>query len=339
MAGLLDESLARDAAAAILVDDSLTTSAIEGQALARDSVRSSVARHLGLSTEGLPAPPRATDGLVKMLVDAAQHYAEPLTVERLCGWQAALFPDGYSELVQIRVGALRGDAPMTVVSGRAGCETVHFLAPPQPGLVTELDAFLHWFRHPPQGLDGLLRAGLAHLWLVTLHPFEDGNGRIARAVTDLAIAQDEHQPMRLFSLSSQIEKQRKAYYDILEQTQRGSMDVSDWLVWFLTQVAAACDGAQGTVARTLAKARYWLHFHTEGISERQRKVLNRLLDAGPDGFEGHLNNRNYMGLTRASRTTAYRELSDLLERGMLVSIGGGRSTAYAIPWGRFLRDG
>ena len=336
-ASLLDPNLARDAAAAILVDDSITTSAIEGEHLDLDSVRSSVARHLGLSTEGLPAPPRSVDGLIDVLVDATHNFSEPLSLERLFGWQAALFPTGYSGLVQIRTGELRGEEPMRVMSGRMGREKVHFEAPPRDRLEDELDRFLAWFAAPPTNLDGLIRAGIAHLWFVTLHPFEDGNGRLARALTDMAIAQDEGLTMRLFSLSAQLSEERDAYHTGLESAQRGGLDVTPRLVWFLNQVAAACTRSQATVARTLAKARFWLHFQEVDISDRQRKVLNRLLDAGPDGFEGGMTNRKYIGMTKTSRATAYRELSDLVVKGFLVATEkGGRSSAYAIPWKRFL---
>jgi Fic family protein len=220
-----------------------------------------------------------------------------------------------------------------VVSGVEGKEQVHFLAPPRERLEADLARFLDWFAEPPGGLDGLVRAGIAHLWFITLHPFEDGNGRLARAVTDMAIAQDERRPMRLFSLSAQIQRQRSAYYKILERTQRGDLDVTPWLHWFLAQVEDAATHAHAIVARTLGKARFWLRFQAVELNDRQRKVLNRLLDAGPEGFAGGINNRKYMGLTRTSRATAWRELSDLVDKGCLVPTGkGGRSSAYEIPW-------
>jgi Fic family protein len=333
-ARLLDPDLTLEAMAAILVEDGLTTSAIEGERLDPDAVRSSVARRLGLPTGGLPTPPRAVDGLVDVLLDATRRHDLPLTVARLAGWQAALFPTGYSGLHAIRVGELRGDAPMQVVSGAIGRERVHYVAPPRDGLGAELDRFLAWFNDPPGGLDGLLRAGLAHLWLVTLHPFEDGNGRLARAITDLALSQDERQPMRLFSLSAQILRERKGYYEVLERTQRGALEVTDWLAWFLAQVEAAATAAERTVASILAKARFWLRHRATPLNERQRKVLNRLLDASPDGFEGGINTRKYMGLTRASRATAYRELADLVGKGCLRPTGkGGRSRGYEVVSG------
>lgn len=330
-AQLLDPALGTEAAADVLVQDGVSTSAIEGERLDLNAVRSSVARHLGLARAGLPAPPRAVDGLVEVLLDATRNYERPLTFERLCGWQAALFPTGRSGLAKIRTGKLRGSAPMRVVSGGAGRERVHCIAPPRTGLKEQAMSFLSWFNRPPAQLDGLLRAGVAHLWFVTLHPFEDGNGRLARAITDMAIAQDEARPMRLFSLSVQILREREAYYDILERTQRGGLEATPWLEWFLHQVAAACGETETIVARTLGKARFWLRFRRAGVNERQRKVLNRLLDAGPGGFEGGINTRKYMSLTHTSRATAYRELADLVAKGCLVPTGaGGRSSGYAV---------
>ncbi|NVZ11079.1 Fic family protein [Allochromatium humboldtianum] len=329
----LDADLTLEAVAAILVEDGLTTSAIEGEQLDLEAVRSSVARHLGLPTAGLPVPPRAVDGLIDVLLDAVQRHDVPLSVERLFGWQAALFPTGYSGLHAIRVGTLRGDEPMQVVSGAIGRERVHFIAPPRDGLETRLGGFLDWFNATPDDLDGLVRAGLAHLWFITLHPFEDGNGRLARAITDMALAQDEGPPMRLFSLSAQIQRERAGYYAILECTQCGGLDVTEWLAWFLAQVEAAATAAEQTVANTLAKARFWLRHQATVLNERQRKVLNRLLDAGPDGFAGGMNTRKYMGLTKTSRATAYRELADLVEKDCLRPTGqGGRSSGYEILW-------
>jgi Fic family protein len=334
---LLDADLTLEAVAAILVENGVTTSAIEGERLDVDAVRSSVARHLGLPTAGLPTPPRAVDGLIEVLLDATRHFTSPLTKERLFGWQASLFPTGYSGLHRIRTGTLRGDEPMQVISGPMGRERIHFTAPPREGLEQELDQFLVWFNEgfakPPPDLDGLVRAGLAHLWFITLHPFEDGNGRLARAITDMVLAQDERQPMRFFSLSAQILRERENYYDVLERTQRGSIDVTPWLTWFLTQVEASAMTAEKTVANTLAKAKFWLRHQNTNLNERQRKVVNRLLDAGRNGFEGGVNTRKYMSLTKTSRATAYRELSELVEKGCLVPTDkGGRSSGYEVVW-------
>jgi len=330
---LLDPGLTLEAVAAILVEDGITTSAIEGERLDPDAVRSSVARRLGLPTAGLPPVPRAVDGLIDVLLDATRNFESPLTAERLFAWQASLFPTGYSGLQAVRTGSWRGDAPMQVISGRAGRERVHFTAPPREGLESAADRFLTWFNTPPPDLDGLVRAGLAHLWFVTLHPFEDGNGRLARAITDMALSQDERQPMRFFSLSAQILRERERYYEILERTQRGGVEVTDWLAWFLVQVEAAATAAEKTVANTLSKARFWLRHQATGLNERQRKVLNRLLDAGREGFEGGINTRKYMSLTKTSRATAYRELAEMVEKGFLAPTGkGGRSSGYELVW-------
>ena len=328
---LLDAKLSLEAVATILAENGVTTSAIEGERLDFDAVRSSVARHLGLPSTGLPDPPRAVDGLVEVLLDATRQYDSPLTAERLFGWQASLFPTGYSGLHQILIGTLRGEEPMQVVSGRIGHEHVHFTAPPREGLEEGLDRFLAWFNASPTDLNGLIRAGIAHLWFVTLHPFEDGNGRLARAITDMALSQDERQPLRFFSLSAQILRERESYYNILERTQRGGMDVTAWLAWFLAQVTASATAAEKTVGDTLAKARFWLRHQATDLNERQRKVLNRMLDAGLDGFKGGINTRKYMSLTKTSRSTAYRELSELVEKACLKPTGkGGRSSGYEI---------
>jgi Fic family protein len=330
-ARLLDPDLTLEAGAAILTEDGLTTSAIEGERLPPDSVRSSVARHLGLPTAGLPVAPRAVDGLVEVLLDATRRHEDPLTRERLCSWQSALFPTGRSGLRAIRVGRLRGPQPLQVVSGRMGRERVHFEAPPRSRLEAELDRFLAWFESSRDTEEGLVRGGIAHLWFVTLHPFEDGNGRLARAVTDMALAQDEGQPMRVFSLSAQLLREREAYYAALETAQLGGLDVTGWLAFFLPQVEAAATAAETTIAATLAKARFWLRHQATDMSPRQRKVVNRLLDAFPSGFEGGMNTRKYMSLAKTSRATAYRELADLVAKGCLRPTGkGGRSSAYEI---------
>jgi Fic family protein len=329
-ARLLDARLSREAQAQTLIQDGINTSAIEGEQINVDAIRSSVARHLGLPTAGLRAAPRSVDGLVEVLLDATSYHAKPLTQKRLFGWQAALFPTGRSGLHKIKTGALRGDDPMRVVSGPIGRQRVHFEAPPRKGLEAQLRRFLDWFNATPAQLDGLVRAGLAHLWFVTLHPFEDGNGRIGRAITDMALCQDEQRPQRLFSLSAQIMRNRDGYYAVLERTQRDGLDVTPWLVWHLEQVSLACELAGGTIAHVLAKARFWLHHQGTPINDRQRKVINVLLDAGPSGFAGGMNTRKYVSLTRASRATAYRELADLVEKGCLVPSGGGRSVSYQI---------
>ena len=331
VAHILNADLSSEALTSILIQDGITTSAIEGERLHLDAVRSSVANQLGLPNVGLPKPDRAIDGLVEVLLDATQKHNQPLTLQRLCNWHGALFPTGYSGLREIRVGQMRGAEPMRVVSGRIGHETVHFEAPPYEQIDTEISRFIDWFNSDDsQTLDGLIRAGVAHLWFITIHPFEDGNGRIARAITDMALAQDERLTMRLFSLSAQILAVREAYYDILESTQKGEMDITAWLKWFLTQIQNAVELAQLTVANTLNKAKFWMTHQTKPLNERQRKVLNRMLDAR-DGFEGGMNTRKYMSLTKTSRATAYRELAQMVEWGCLqANEKGGRSSGYLI---------
>ena len=331
VAHILNADLSSEALTSILIQDGITTSAIEGERLHLDAVRSSVANQLGLPNVGLPKPDRAIDGLVEVLLDATQKHNQPLTLQRLCNWHGALFPTGYSGLREIRVGQMRGAEPMRVVSGRIGHETVHFEAPPYEQIDTEISRFIDWFNSDDsKTLDGLIRAGVAHLWFITIHPFEDGNGRIARAITDMALAQDERLTMRLFSLSAQILAVREAYYNILESTQKGEMDITAWLKWFLTQIQNAVELAQLTVANTLNKAKFWMTHQTKPLNERQRKVLNRMLDA-KDGFEGGMNTRKYMSLTKTSRATAYRELAQMVEWGCLqANEKGGRSSGYLI---------
>ena len=331
VAHILNADLSSEALTSILIQDGITTSAIEGERLHLDAVRSSVANQLGLPNVGLPKPDRAIDGLVEVLLDATQKHNQPLTLQRLCNWHGALFPTGYSGLREIRVGQMRGAEPMRVVSGRIGHETVHFEAPPYEQIDTEISRFIDWFNSDDsKTLDGLIRAGVAHLWFITIHPFEDGNGRIARAITDMALAQDERLTMRLFSLSAQILAVREAYYDILESTQKGEMDITAWLRWFLTQIQNAVELAQLTVANTLNKAKFWMTHQTKPLNERQRKALNRMLDA-KDGFEGGMNTRKYMNLTKTSRATAYRELAQMVEWGCLqANEKGGRSSGYVL---------
>ena len=330
-AQILNADLSSEALASILIQDGITTSAIEGERLHVDAVRSSVANQLGLPNVGLPKPDRAIDGLVEVLLDATQKHNQPLTLQRLCNWHGALFPTGYSGLREIRIGQMRGAEPMRVVSGHIGHETVHFEAPSYERLDAEISRFIDWFNSDDsKTLDGLIRAGVAHLWFITIHPFEDGNGRIARAITDMALAQDERLTMRLFSLSAQILAVREAYYNILESTQKGEMDITAWLKWFLTQIQNAVELAQLTVANTLNKAKFWMTHQTKPLNERQRKALNRMLDA-KDGFEGGMNTRKYMNLTKTSRATAYRELAQMVEwRCLQANEKGGRSSGYLI---------
>jgi Fic family protein len=326
--------LGQQAQVEILTEEAVKTAAIEGESLDRGSVRSSAARRLGLPTAGLPAAPRQVEGLVEVLLDATRNYHEPLTAERLKGWQAALFPTGYSGMHRVRSGDWRGEeTPMQVVSGPIGRETVHYEAPPGARIPAEVDGFLAWWMKSREAMDGLLRAGVAHFRIVTIHPFEDGNGRIARALTDMALAQDEDLPARFYSLSSQIMAERDAYYAVLEKVQKGDGDITAWLEWFLGCFERAVERSEDLLAGVLLKARFWQRHAGAGISERQRKVLNRLLDAGPGGFEGGLTTRKYAGLAGVSKPTAQREIADLVGKGMLrPNPGGGRSTSYDVAW-------
>jgi len=274
-----------------------------------------------------------------MLLEATQNLETPLTQSRLCQWQAALFPGGPGVVNPIGVGELRGEAPLQVVSGRVDRPTVHFEAPPGDRLEQELDEFLVWFNQPPKTLDRLLRAGVAHLWLVTLHPFDDGNGRVTRAVTDRALAQAEQQSIRFYSLSAAIMGRRKEYYEQLEQAQKGGLDITSWLSWFLGVLEDALKQGQVRFDRVMRKTRFWQRHGQTPLIERQIKVLNRLLDAGAaqegaEEFEQGINAEKYKSLAKVSKATATRDLADLLDKGCLTKLpGGGRSTRYAIDYG------
>ena len=326
--------LSREAQADILTEEAVTTSAIEGERLNRDSVRSSVARHLGLPAAGLAPANRSVDGLVDVLLDATQRYETPLTAARLKRWQAALFPTGYSGLRKIRTGQWRGlEQPMQVVSGAVGRERVHYEAPPGNRVEKEITQFLAWWRTSATRDDGLLRSGLAHLYFVTIHPFEDGNGRLARALTEMALAQDERQPTRYYSLSSQIMDERNTYYRVLEASQKGDGDVTPWLQWYVGCYTRAVERAEQLLGDVLTKATFWQTHSQVDLNARQRKVVNRLLDAGKGGFHGGLTTRKYVSMAKVSRATAFREISDLLERGLLTQHPArGRSVSYEVKW-------
>ncbi len=326
--------LSREAQANILTEEALTTSAIEGERLSRDSVRSSVARHLGLPATGLAPTTRSVDGLVEVLLDATQRFETPLTAARLKRWQAALFPTGYSGLRKIRTGQWRGpEQPMQVVSGAVGRERVHYEAPPGQRVEREMQRFLAWWKTSATREDGLLRSGLAHLYFVTIHPFEDGNGRIARALTEMALAQDERQPTRYYSLSSQIMEERSAYYRVLEASQKGDRDVTPWLQWYVGCYTRSVERAERLIGDVLAKATFWQRHSQVDLNARQRKVLNRLLDSGRGGFQGGLTTRKYVAMAKVSRATAFREISELLEKGLLTQNPAlGRSVSYEVKW-------
>ncbi|MDE0034953.1 MAG: Fic family protein [Deltaproteobacteria bacterium] len=311
-----------------LTEDVVKTNEIEGETLVPDQVRSSIGNRLGLDVGGLPAPDRNVDGAVEMALDATRNHAAPLTEERLLSWHAALFPTGRSGMRRIRVGQWRDDAdgPMEVVSGPIGRQRVHYTAPPADRLGDEISRFLDWFQDT-QPMEPVLAAGVAHFWFVTIHPFDDGNGRIARAIADMALARSEQSPERFYSMSAQIRLERKTYYDILETTQKGGLDITDWQVWFLECLARAIENAQHSLATVLTKARFWEVHASDMLNERQVKTLNRLLD----GFEGKLTSSKWATMNRCSQDTANRDIRNLIERGILVrSDAGGRSTSYEL---------
>ncbi|KIZ40458.1 MULTISPECIES: Fic family protein [Rhodopseudomonas] len=321
-------ALREEAILATLTEDVLTSSEIEGEILDKTQVRSSIARRLGIDAAALSAADRDVEGVVDMMLDATQNYQEPLTADRLFAWHAAMFPTGRSGMRKIIVGGWRDGArgPMQVVSGPEGREQVHYQAPDASRLDAEMKSFLDWF-NGDDGTDPVLRAGLAHLWFVTIHPFEDGNGRIARAIADMSLARSEYSAQRFYSMSAQIRVERKAYYDLLEATQKGSLDVTPWLDWFLHCLDRAFGGAEDVLAAVFRKAEFWKKHATAPINHRQRDILNRLLD----GFDGKLTSSKYATIAKISPDTALRDITDLVERGVLVKDqGGGRSTSYSL---------
>jgi len=321
--GVRDEAVLRT-----LTDDVIKSSEIEGEKLDADQVRSSVARRLGMDVGGLEPADRNVEGVVEMTLDATQHYEQPLSAERLFSWHAALFPTGRSGMHRITVGAWRDDrtSPMQVVSGPVGRERVHFEAPAAPRLDAEMRGFVDWF-NSEASTDAVLNAAVAHLWLVTVHPFDDGNGRIARAIADMCLARSEGSSRRFYSMSAQIREERADYYRILEQTQSATMDITPWMTWFLGCLTRAIEGAHVTLAGVIAKARHWERLRDVPLNERQRLVINRLLD----GFEGNLTTSKWASLTKSSQDSALRDIQQLVERGVLVrNAAGGRSTSYSL---------
>jgi Fic family protein len=314
-----------------LTEDVVKSSDIEGEKLERAQVRSSIARRLGLDVAGLVPSERNVEGIVEMMLDATENYDTPLTEERLFGWHAALFPTGYSGMHRIIAGGWRDDSngPMQVICGPVGKPKVHFEAPPAPRVPAEMRKFLTWFADPG-ALDPLFVAGLAHLWFVTIHPFEDGNGRIARAIADMALARSEHSGQRFYSMSARIRHERNSYYRMLETTQKGDMDVTPWQEWFLSCLASAVSDAHSMLKAVLRKDRFWERFAKEPLNERQIQVLNHLLE----GFEGKLTTSKWAKLTKSSQDSAHRDIVDLIERGVLQKEpGGGRSTSYTLVIG------
>jgi Fic family protein len=315
-----------------LTEEILKSNEIEGEVLDREQVRSSIARRLGMDIGALAPVDRPMDrnveGVVEMMLDATQNYAAPLTKARLFDWHAALFPTGRSGMTKIRVGAWRDgkSGPMQVVSGPVGRERVHYEAPAAPLVDREMRAFLAWF-NDRDSVDPVLRAALAHLWFVTIHPFDDGNGRIARAIADMALARSEQSPQRFYSMSAQTRIERKAYYDILEATQKGNLDITAWIEWFLGCLDRAFDGAEIILASVLMKARFWERHAGVPLQDRQRLVLNRLLG----GFDGKLTSSKYATLAKCSQDTASRDIAELIAHGILVKDqAGGRSTSYSL---------
>ena len=324
-------NLRQEAVLQTLTADVIGSSEIEGEKLDAGQVRSSIARRLGMDIGGIKPADRHVEGVVGMMLDATRHYDHPLTEGRLFAWHAAMFPTGRSGMTKIKTGAWRDDktGPMQVISGPIGKEHVHYQAPKASRVPREMKAFLKWFESGER-MDPVLKAGLAHLWFVTIHPFPDGNGRIARAVADMALARSENSPQRFYSMSAQVRQERNAYYDILERTQKGTLDVTPWMEWFLGCLGRAIDGAQAILGAVLKKARFWERIRDVPLNERQRLIVNRLLD----GFEGKLTSSKYAALAKCSQDTAHRDILVLVERRILVqNPEGGRSTSYSLaPW-------
>ncbi|MBX9790002.1 MAG: Fic family protein [Pirellulales bacterium] len=320
--------LRSEASLAVLTADVVTTSAIEGETLNPDEVRSSIARRLGIETAGLVKVGRDVEGVVEMMLDATGQFQDELTTDRLFGWHSALFPTGRSGMNRIAVGSWRPKeaGPMQVVSGPFGHERVHFEAPDADQLAAEMSAFLKWFNVPPP-IDPVLKAGVAHFWFVTIHPFEDGNGRIARAIADMSLARADGTKDRFYSMSSQIAAERKEYYRHLEAAQRGELDITYWLKWFLECLGRAIDGAEETLGAVLHKAKLWQRINRRPVNDRQQVVINRLLN----DFKGFLTTSKYATFAKCSTDTALRDIRELVERGILIQNSkGGRSTSYRL---------
>jgi Fic family protein len=318
--------------AKIFIEEAFTTSAIEGEKLDRESIRSSVARRLGLEAAGLPEVKRNTDGLVEVLVDATTNFKRKLTHERLFSWQAALFPTAYSGMTKINVGSYRvGEENMQVVSGRLGKEKIHYIAPPSKKVTSEMNGFLKWWNQSDQKGEGIIRAAIAHFWFVSIHPFDDGNGRLARVITDMALAQDEKTSKRLYSLSSQILKDKKSYYDILEKSQKGNGDITEWILWFLSMFSSSIENSKSVIEKTIFITDFYKSLSNFNLNPRQIKVIKKLLDHLPEDFVGGLTNKKYLSITNVSPETAKRDLKELLDHKILLqNEGKGRSTSYRI---------
>lgn len=315
-----------DALLTTLSQELVSSSEIEGELLDRQQVRSSIARRLGIETAGMVGASRYVEGVVEMLLDATQRYAEPLTDARLFGWHNVLFPTGMSGLYKIEVAKYRS-GEMQVVSGAMGKEKVHYEAPKPERLAEEMERFISWVNAESE-VDEVVKAAITHLWFVTIHPFDDGNGRIARALTDMMLARSERTSKRFYSMSAEIKLMRSEYYEVLERTQRGDGDITEWLLWFLRCFDAALDSTEENLSAVLARARYWEHFAKEEINERQRKIINLQFD----DFFGKLTSSKWAKIGKCSSDTALNDIKDLLGKGMLVKNGeGGRSTNYSLP--------
>jgi Fic family protein len=326
--GTLGFNLQAEASLDVLTSDVVKSSAIEGEKLNEDEVRSSIARRLGLDVGGLPKAGRDVEGVVEMMLDATQRFDVPLTKERLFGWHVSLFPTGRNDTGRNAVGEWRTakSGAMRVVSGRVGAEKVHFEAPAAERLESEMTRFLEWVNEKSL-IDPVLKAGVAHFWFVTIHPFEDGNGRVARAIADMLLARADGTKNRFYSMSSQIEAERKDYYLELEMAQRGDVEITNWLEWFLGCLGRAIDGAGKLLDAVLHKAALWQRINRRPVNERQRVVLNRMLD----GFKGFLSTSKYAKLAKCSADTALRDVRELVERRILIkNPGGGRSTSYRL---------
>jgi Fic family protein len=311
----------------VLTEEAIKSSAIEGVVLDPENVRSSIARRLGLEKAGVRRENRNVEGVVQMMLDATQKYEKPLTSERLFGWHNALFPTGYSDLRKIRFADWRNDI-LDVASGNEGKEKIHFTAPPGDRVEPEMTAFFAWFNSDDQG-DPLLKAAIAHLWFVTIHPFDDGNGRITRAISELCLTRSDKSRQRFYSMSSQILEERKGYYDILEKTQKGFLDITEWITWFLRCLDRAIESSNLITDSALEKESFWRNLKKQAINlnERQEKVVKKLFD----GFDGKLTTEKWMKITKVSQPTAFRDITDLIDKGVLIqNPEGGRSTSYRL---------
>lgn len=312
----------------IWIGEVMATAAIEGQQLNLDWVRSSVMRKFGIINASPSS--RHVDGLVDVMFDATDNFAQKLDIDRLCRWQSALFPSGTSGIHRIEVGKFRTfPEPMQIIGGKLGKEKIYYQAPDSSVVPEEMAQFINWFNNS-NNLDGIIRAAIAHVWFETIHPFEDGNGRIGRAIIDMALAQDTQQSFRFYSISKQLQENRAEYYHFLNEASKGSLDITSWIKWFITQFSAACQQSSLHIDKAIEKARFWATYAEKTFNERQRKTLQKLLDAGDGGFLGGLTADKYCKITGASKATATRDLTDLLQKEALITGGQGKATKYYV---------